>query len=96
MNIFGATGTIEIEIPFNAPPDRPCRMFVDVGGNPSGEGIEHVEFEVCNQYGIQGTGFRAIRDNTAGAISLEDAVNNMKVIEAVFRSSESGKWGRSR
>ena len=26
VNIFGTTGRIEIEIPFNAPPDRPCKM----------------------------------------------------------------------
>jgi predicted dehydrogenase len=93
VNIFGTRGRIEIEIPFNAPPDRPSRMFVDVQGDPGGNGIERVEFATCDQYGIQGDLFsKAIRDNTPEAIPLEDAVSNMKVIEAVFRSAESGKW----
>src|ERR671937_1194517 len=27
VNIYGTDGRVEIEIPFNAPPDRPCRMW---------------------------------------------------------------------
>ncbi|MBI4473832.1 MAG: Gfo/Idh/MocA family oxidoreductase [Acidobacteria bacterium] len=93
VNVFGTKGRIEIEIPFNAPPDRPCRIFVDIGGNLYGNTIECVELETCDQYGIQGDLFsKAIRDNTEVAIPLEDAVRNMSVIEAVFRSADSGKW----
>ena len=29
ITIAGTMGRIEIEIPFNAPPDRPCRIFVE-------------------------------------------------------------------
>ena len=31
MHICGTKGRIEVEIPFNAPPDKPCRIFVDDG-----------------------------------------------------------------
>ena len=31
MQILGTTGRIEVEIPFNAPPDQPCRIFLDDG-----------------------------------------------------------------
>jgi predicted dehydrogenase len=84
MNILGTKGKIEIEIPFNAPIDRPSRIFVD-------DKVE--ELPVCDQYTIQGDLFsRAILDDGAVPVSLEDAVSNMAVIEAVFRSGESGRW----
>src|SRR5436309_4585136 len=51
--IFGTRGRIEIEIPFNAPRDRPCRLFVDDGSDLSGGGIEQITVASCDQYTIQ-------------------------------------------
>jgi predicted dehydrogenase len=88
VNIFGSKGKIEIEIPFNAPPDRPTRIWLQ-----SGSEIEEITFEICDQYTIQGDLFsQAILNNSDVPTPLEDAVNNMKVIEAVIQSSESGGW----
>jgi predicted dehydrogenase len=93
MHLFGTKGRIEIEIPFNAPPDRPCRIFIDDGSSLSGEGIRTQEIPICNQYTIQGDIFsRAIREGGAVPTPLEDAIGNMAVIEAVARSAQSGKW----
>jgi predicted dehydrogenase len=93
MQLFGTASRIEIEIPFNAPVDRPTRIFIDDGKDLFGSGIEIIEFPVCNQYTIQGDLFsQAIRQNTAPPIPLEDAVNNMAVIEALFRSALSHRW----
>ena len=93
VTIFGLYGRIEIEIPVNAPNDRPCRIFVDSGSDIFGGGIERIDFETCDQYRIQGDLFsQSIRENTPGPIPLEDSVNNMKVIAAIFRSAESGRW----
>jgi predicted dehydrogenase len=84
MHLLGTKGRIEIEIPFNAPPDRPTRLFVD-------DVIE--EIAVCDQYTIQGDLFsRAILENGPVPVPLEDALKNMAVIEAIFRSAESGRW----
>ena len=89
VNIFGDAGRIEIEIPFNAPPDQPCRLW----HQDENAEIEEIHFEVCDQYGIQGDLFsRAILDDTEVPTPIEDAVQNMLVIEAVFRSAESGSW----
>lgn len=88
VNIFGDAGRIEIEIPFNAPPDRPCRLWHQHNGI-----IEELTFDVCDQYGIQGDLFsRAILNDTPVPTPIEDAVANMKVIEAIFRSAGSGGW----
>jgi predicted dehydrogenase len=93
MIFFGTRGRIEVEIPFNAPPDRPTRILIDDGSDVFGSGIQAKEFHPCNQYTIQGDLFsRAIRENTEQPIPLEDAVRNMAVIDAVFRSAESGRW----
>ena len=93
MQLFGTRGRIEIEIPFNAPPDRPCRIFVDDGSDLFGAGIQTETFPVCDQYTIQGDLFsRAVRGEGEVPVPLEDALRNMAVIDALFRSAESGLW----
>jgi predicted dehydrogenase len=78
MHIFGTTGHIEIEIPFNAPSDRPTRIFIN---------NEVEEFPVCDQYTIQGELFsRAILENTEVPVPLEDALKNMAVIEKILNT----------
>jgi predicted dehydrogenase len=93
VHVFGTQGRIEIEIPFNAPPDRACRIFLDDGSNHPGGRVQTLEFDACDQYTIQGDLFsRAIRENTELAVPLEDSVRNMAVIESLFRSAETGEW----
>ena len=88
VNIYGVDGRIEIEIPFNAPPDKPCRVW-----HQRGENTAEILLEVCNQYTIQGDLFsQAILTNTVVPTPLEDAIANMKVIEALFASAKSGSW----
>ncbi len=50
IHILGTERRIEIEIPFNAPRDQPCRIFVDDGADLSGRGAEILKFEICDQY----------------------------------------------
>jgi len=88
VNIFGTKGRIEIEIPFNAPPDQPCKIWYQHGTE-----IEEIVFDVCNQYTIQGDQFsQAILNNTSVPTPLKDAVANMKVIEAIIRSAKISTW----
>jgi predicted dehydrogenase len=93
MQFFGTKGRIEIEIPFNAPPDRETRVFIDDGKDVFGSGITIETFPICDQYTIQGDAFsRAIREGGEVPSPLEDAIKNMALIEAVFRSAQSGRW----
>jgi predicted dehydrogenase len=93
IQILGTRGRIEIEIPFNAPPDRPSRIFVDDGSDVSGGGVETIALPAVNQYTIQADLFsRAIREGGLAPYPLEDSVRNMRVIDAVFRSAASGAW----
>ena len=92
VHVFGSRGRIEVEIPFNAPPDRPCRLFVDDGSTLGAVG-ETIELPTCNQYTVQGDLFsRAVRGLGPLPYPLEDSILNMRVIDAVFEAAESGKW----
>ena len=93
MQLCGTRGRIEVEIPFNAPPDKPTRVFIHDGVDLAGSNPEVKEFPICDQYTIQGDLFsRAILENSRQTIPLEDAVKNMAVIDAIFRSETSGAW----
>lgn len=93
VNYVGTKGRIEMEIPFNAPKDRPTRIFVDSTGDLFGSGVVMEEFGTADQYTMQGDAFsRAILENTEVPVPLEDAIANMKVIEALFQSAETGAW----
>lgn len=88
VNIFGTQGRIEIEIPFNAPANQSTRLFFQ-----QGDEIEEIRLEACDQYTIQGDLFsQAILNGTEVPTPLADALANMQVIEAVFRSSQDGTW----
>jgi predicted dehydrogenase len=93
ITIAGTRGRIDIEIPFNAPPDRPCRIFVEDAPPGAVPDRHTVEFETCDQYTIQGDLFsRAVLDGVPVPYPLEDSLENMRVIDALFRSGRSGGW----
>jgi len=79
MIFHGTEGRIEVLIPFNAPNDQPTQILLN---------DELIDFPVCDQYEIQGSLFsKALRENREQPIPLEDAINNMIVIDAVFKSA---------
>ncbi|HXA04321.1 MAG TPA: Gfo/Idh/MocA family oxidoreductase [Bryobacteraceae bacterium] len=93
MQILGTRGRIEIEIPFNAPPNRSCRVFLDNGRDVTGSGIKTFKVPKRDQYTVQGDLFsRAIRDDAEVPVALESSIRNMAVIDAIFRSAQSGRW----
>ncbi len=88
VQVFGTEGRLELEIPFNAPPDRPCRMWHTFGSK-----TEELELPVADQYTIQGDLFsQAVREDAQVPTPLEDAVANMQAIDALFRSEQSQQW----
>jgi predicted dehydrogenase len=93
MNVFGTRARIEVEIPFNAPPDAAARIYVDGGGDLAGRDRETIELAIVDQYTLQGDRFsEAIRGVGDVPVGLEDAIGNMAVIDALFRSAETRRW----
>jgi predicted dehydrogenase len=97
FTILGTTGKIEMERPLNPPNDQPTRILIDDNpSDPSGSGVTAETFPACDQFTIQGDLFsRAIREGDEVAVPLEDSVRNMRAIDAIFRSGESGRWESS-
>ena len=88
VNIFGDKGRVEIDVPFNAPPNRPCTMRHQHAG-----GIDEIALPVCDQYTIQGELFSlAVLNDQPVPTPIEDAVANMRVLERVIASGQSGQW----
>lgn len=88
VHIHGTAGRVEIEIPFNARIDQPCKIW-----HQAGTEVKELELDICNQYTIQGDLFsQAILNNTPVPTPLDDAVFNMKVIEAIVESHRLGSW----
>jgi predicted dehydrogenase len=102
VQIFGTLGHIEVEIPFNAPHDRGCKIYVDDGfvGAPdftvkqtSDDRAELFTTPAANHYTVQWQSFsEAIRAGKPVKNDMQSAVANMRVIDAVFRSAESQRW----
>ncbi len=90
VQIVGTKGRIEIEIPFNAPPDQPNKLFVQ--GMEMNEGEWH-SFPVVDQYQLQAEAFsRVIRKKEKSQWGVEDAIQNMKILDALFKSEKTKKW----
>jgi len=95
IHFLGTKGRIELEVPVNAPTDHETRIFIDRTGDLTGSGIMTEAFPAQDQYTLQGDAFsRAILEDSAVPVSIEDAIANMCVIEAVFRSAELEGWAR--
>ena len=93
MQLLGTRGRIEMVMPFTPPPDRACHILIDDGRDLMGSGISTETFPLCNQFTIQGEAFsRAVREGTSVPVPVTDAIKNMAVIEAIFRSGQSGRW----
>jgi predicted dehydrogenase len=88
IQLVGTKGRIEIEIPFNAPQDRGCRYWIDDGG-----GARLVELAVADQYQLQAEAFsQAVRSEQPSSAGLDEAVAQMRVIDAVFEAAATGHF----
>ena len=86
VHIVGSEGRIEIEIPFNIPWDRETRIFLTSGGDPpEAPATETITFPVANAYTIEAELFgEAVRSDGAYPVPPEDAIANMRVIDAIL------------
>ncbi len=92
MQILGDKGHLEVKIPFNAPIDRPTIIAQD-RGNILLDDITKHEYPTVNQYTLMGDAFSAaIMEDGEVPVPFEDAMNNTKVLNAIFESAERGKW----
>lgn len=93
VQVIGRKKRIEVQIPFNAPLGGAAHFFMDDGQHKDDSAREQITTEPCDMYALQGDAFaRAVRGQQPLAYGLDDAVANMQVIDALFRSHRSGHW----
>lgn len=85
---LGSGGSLRVRLPFNAYPDVP--LTVDV---TTGVGTRAIETGPADQYQLMVESFcNAIRNGTPVPTSPDDAVANLRVLDALFASERSGGW----
>ena len=89
VHVYGTDGRIEIEIPFNIPPDRPTRIYITQGGDPPvAPATETLEFPTADQYACQADAFaEAVFAGGPAPVGPEDAIANLRVIERLFAAA---------
>ena len=89
VQMLGSTGRFEIDIPFNAPPDTPTLVHL----HQDGRDVVTTRIPVIDQYQAQAEAFgRAIRGIESLAYDVEDAIKNMRILDAFVRSETSNRW----
>lgn len=91
LQALGTEGRIEFDIPFTPLAEETSRVMFDDGGHRGFGAAEEITFDRINQYTLQGDHFaRVVKGEAELDFPLEDAVRNMAVIDALYRSGESG------
>ncbi len=93
VQAIGTQGRIELEIPFNAPLGETTRAYTDNGSLLGDASAQTHTIDACNMYTLQGDAFsRAVRGEIALPYGVEDAICNMRVIDALFESARTDQW----
>jgi predicted dehydrogenase len=86
--LFGASGRMEIPKPFTPSPGQSCKII-----KHSGAETDEITIAACDQYTRQGDLFsQAILNDTSVPTPFEDAVANMRVIDAILASHQKRAW----
>lgn len=92
LEIFGNAGRIEAPIAVNANPEDVARLMIDRGGDRDPAKVEVETFPLSDQYQLQGEYVVRVFRGATPDYPIENAVAGMKVIDALYRSAESGKF----
>ena len=93
VTLAGTKGRIEILVPFNAPQMEPTRILIDDGSALGGASSKEEILPPVDQYAEEADAFAsAILGETKLPYGVEDAIANMQILDAIFRSEQTGKW----
>jgi predicted dehydrogenase len=90
VHLLGTLARLEVEVPFNAPPEHACRILIDDGSDVLGSSAQWLTAAPADQYALQASAFSgAVRGRGTFPVPLEDSIANMQVIDALFRAAGS-------
>jgi predicted dehydrogenase len=93
VEAYGPKGSLEIVIPFNAPPNEMTAILVGSGG-PMDRSLHRREIlPPVDQYTVEAEDFAlAVLGQKPLLFGIDDAIKQMQVLDAIFRSEKSGSW----
>ncbi|WGF88944.1 Gfo/Idh/MocA family protein [Marinivivus vitaminiproducens] len=93
VRVNGTKARLEILTPYNAPPDTATALVLDDGSQLGGASARRIEIPAADQYRLQAEAFgRALRKGEPNEYGLVDALDTMRVLDAIVRSERSGHW----
>ncbi len=93
VEVLGTKGRLEVIVPFNAPPDERTALIVDTGAPFDGSLARREIIPACDQYTEEAEAFAlAVLGQQDLEWGVEDAIAQMKVLDAIFASEKSGGW----
>ena len=88
VHVFGSSGKLSVEVPFNMYPDIPGCLCVTTG-----IGTREIYTETADQYKLQFEAFAdAITHEKQLLIPPEDSLANMMIIDSLFESARKSRW----
>ena len=93
VQICGTQKRIEIQSPFNAPLGGPTDVLTDNGARLDLGSTITETIPACDMYTLEIDAFsRVVRGEIPLPYGVEDAILNMRVIDALFASEKTGAW----
>ncbi|WP_421725563.1 Gfo/Idh/MocA family protein [Bauldia sp.] len=93
VQVLGDKARLEVEIPFNAPQGGAMKLYLDNGKQFADASAKMIKLPKADQYQLQGEWFsRVVRGQEKLTFGLSDAIRQARVLDAVFRSAETGQW----
>jgi predicted dehydrogenase len=88
VDVLGSDGELTVVLPFNTYPDTPMQVSVSTS-----VGSRQIYAPAADQYVEMFEAFsRVVREGGTEPTPPEDAIANMKVLDALVRSEKSGGW----
>jgi predicted dehydrogenase len=92
--LLGTAGHLDVPFAWTPAADRPAELTLETSPALERPSAERRTFEAVDQYALLVTAFAraAAAGGGPGPVPLEDSVKNVAVLEALIRSTRSGRW----
>ncbi len=93
LGLIAENGWVRMDFPFAHSVPSPCHLFIGGASSIGQKPAREIAFEPVNQYTLQAERFSAlVRGEKVPAFPIETSIANMRVLDALRRSAESGTW----
>jgi predicted dehydrogenase len=93
LHVVCERGFLDLPKPYVPARDEPSHLHADISASHDLSDVTTTSFEALDQYETEVTEFsKALRGKAVPFFGIEDAIANMRVIDAIFASIKSGQW----